>query len=138
MKFSVSGSSSGPQRPQFRNFMQYSSRSAGVTAGRFGNGVLRGAMLSRYITQDFGHMIRSARRDATMLPFKQFSHVSVTWESPSGSSGCGWPGAAASSKRMPLERRHPDALAGPVMPPSDDRRLDELRPGVCGVTLEIQ
>src|SRR3989454_11842069 len=34
MKLSVPISSSGPQRPQLRNFLQYSSSSAGVTAGR--------------------------------------------------------------------------------------------------------
>src|SRR5256885_12229153 len=34
MKLSVPISSSGPQRPQLRNFWQYSSSSAGVTAGR--------------------------------------------------------------------------------------------------------
>src|SRR2546425_10488470 len=34
MKSSVPISSSGPQRPQLRNFLQYSSSSAGVTAGR--------------------------------------------------------------------------------------------------------
>src|SRR2546425_10368144 len=34
MKLSVPISSSGPQRPQLRNFLQYSSSSAGVMAGR--------------------------------------------------------------------------------------------------------
>src|SRR5881296_3786002 len=34
MKLRVPISSSGPQRPQLRNFLQYSSSSAGVTAGR--------------------------------------------------------------------------------------------------------
>src|SRR2546430_8605835 len=36
MKLSVPISSSGPQRPQLRNFLQYSSSSAGVMAGRGG------------------------------------------------------------------------------------------------------
>src|SRR5215467_7421806 len=46
MKFTVPSSSSGPQRPQFRNFLQYSSSNAGVTAGRLGMMILRWRILS--------------------------------------------------------------------------------------------
>ena len=44
-------------------------------------------------------------------------------------------------KDMPLERWHRDALAGPVMPPSNDRCLEIIGRMVCGLraaTLEFQ
>jgi alkylation response protein AidB-like acyl-CoA dehydrogenase len=42
---------------------------------------------------------------------------------------------------MPLERWHRDALAGPVMPPSNDRCLETIGKLLCGLraaTLEFQ
>jgi alkylation response protein AidB-like acyl-CoA dehydrogenase len=44
-------------------------------------------------------------------------------------------------KELPLERWHRDALAGPVMPPSNDRCLETVGKLVCGLraaTLEFQ
>ena len=44
-------------------------------------------------------------------------------------------------KELPLERWHRDALAGPVMPPSNDRCLETAGKLLCGLraaTLEFQ
>jgi alkylation response protein AidB-like acyl-CoA dehydrogenase len=44
-------------------------------------------------------------------------------------------------KEMPLERWHRDALAGPVMPPANDRCLETAGKLLCGLraaTLEFQ
>jgi alkylation response protein AidB-like acyl-CoA dehydrogenase len=44
-------------------------------------------------------------------------------------------------KELPLERWHRDALAGPVMPPSNDRCLEtigKLVTGLQAATLEFQ
>src|SRR2546425_1818852 len=54
MKLSVPISSSGPQRPQFRNLVQYSSSSAGVTAGRLAS--------VRVLTLGAGLIVRSPYR----------------------------------------------------------------------------
>jgi len=50
-------------------------------------------------------------------------------------------GGSGFLKTMPLERWHRDALAGPVMPPSNDRCLEVIGRLVCGLrsaTLEFQ
>ena len=50
-------------------------------------------------------------------------------------------GGSGFLKSMPLERWHRDALAGPVMPPSNDRCLEVIGRIVCGLraaTLEFQ
>ena len=50
-------------------------------------------------------------------------------------------GGSGFLKDMPLERWHRDALAGPVMPPSNDRCLEVIGRLVCGLkaaTLEFQ
>ena len=50
-------------------------------------------------------------------------------------------GGSGFLKDMPLERWHRDALAGPVMPPSNDRCLEIIGRMVCGLraaTLEFQ
>lgn len=50
-------------------------------------------------------------------------------------------GGSGFLKSMPLERWHRDALAGPVMPPSNDRCLEVIGRLVCGLrsaTLEFQ
>ena len=50
-------------------------------------------------------------------------------------------GGSGFLKDMPLERWHRDALAGPVMPPSNDRCLEVIGRIVCGLraaTLEFQ
>ncbi|MDE2843757.1 MAG: acyl-CoA/acyl-ACP dehydrogenase [Chloroflexota bacterium] len=50
-------------------------------------------------------------------------------------------GGSGFLKTMPLERWHRDALAGPVMPPSNDRCLEVIGRIVCGLraaTLEFQ
>ena len=50
-------------------------------------------------------------------------------------------GGSGFLKSMPLERWHRDALAGPVMPPSNDRCLEVIGRLVCGfrsATLEFQ
>jgi alkylation response protein AidB-like acyl-CoA dehydrogenase len=44
-------------------------------------------------------------------------------------------------KSLPLERWHRDALAGPVMPPANDRCLETVGKLLCGLraaTLEFQ
>jgi alkylation response protein AidB-like acyl-CoA dehydrogenase len=44
-------------------------------------------------------------------------------------------------KELPLERWHRDSLAGPVMPPSNDRCLETAGKLLCGLraaTLEFQ
>ena len=44
-------------------------------------------------------------------------------------------------KELPLERWHRDALAGPVMPPANDRCLETIGKLLCGLraaTLEFQ
>ena len=50
-------------------------------------------------------------------------------------------GGSGFLKSMPLERWHRDALAGPVMPPSNDRCLETIGRLVCGLraaTLDFQ
>jgi alkylation response protein AidB-like acyl-CoA dehydrogenase len=44
-------------------------------------------------------------------------------------------------KSLPLERWHRDALAGPVMPPANDRCLETIGKVLCGLpamTLEFE
>src|SRR2546426_11363185 len=66
MKLSVPISSSGPQRPQLQNFLQYSSSSAGVTAGRLGIFGWAGGMDSSGLGGRAG--ILPDRRGCALLP----------------------------------------------------------------------
>lgn len=84
---------------------------------------------------------RSGEREAMALATNQAKYlcaeagVRVTEQAMRMAGGSGF------LKDMPLERWHRDALAGPVMPPSNDRCLETIGRIVCGLraaTLEFQ
>ena len=83
----------------------------------------------------------SGDREAATIAINQAKYfagelgVSVTTQAMRLAGGSGF------LKSSPLERWHRDSLAGPVMPPANDRCLETIGKLVCGLeaaTLEIE
>ena len=80
-------------------------------------------------------------RRATMLAINQAKYFSAEVGQQVTQRALRLAGGRGILKEMPLERWHRDSLAGPVMPPSNDRCLETIGKLVCGLeaaTLEFQ
>ena len=80
-------------------------------------------------------------RDATMLAVNQAKTYCADVGLMATEKAMRLAGGAGILKDLPLERWHRDALAGPVMPPANDRCLETAGKILCGLrasTLEFQ
>ncbi len=80
-------------------------------------------------------------REATMLAVNQAKTLSAEVGLRVTEQALRMAGGRGILKELPLERWHRDALAGPVMPPSNDRCLETIGKLLCGLqaaTLEFQ
>lgn len=95
----------------------------------------------RLLLMDAAEAKASGNKDAAAIAINQAKYfagelgVSVTTQAMRLAGGSGF------LKSSPLERWHRDSLAGPVMPPANDRCLETIGKLVCGLeaaTLEIE
>ncbi len=95
----------------------------------------------RLLLMDAAEAKASGDKDAATIAINQAKYfagelgVSVTTQAMRLAGGSGF------LKSSPLERWHRDSLAGPVMPPANDRCLETIGKLVCGLeaaTLEIE
>jgi acyl-CoA dehydrogenase len=80
-------------------------------------------------------------REATMLAVNQAKTYSAEVGLRATERALRMAGGRGILKELPFERWHRDALAGPVMPPSNDRCLETIGKLLCGLkaaTLEFQ
>ena len=80
-------------------------------------------------------------REATMLAVNQAKTCSAEVGMMVTERALRMAGGRGILKDLPLERWHRDALAGPVMPPANDRCLETIGKALCGLraaTLEFQ
>jgi alkylation response protein AidB-like acyl-CoA dehydrogenase len=80
-------------------------------------------------------------RQATMLAVNQAKYLGAEVGSMLTDRAIRLAGGRGILKELPLERWHRDSLAGPVMPPSNDRCLEIIGKLLCGLraaTLEFQ
>jgi alkylation response protein AidB-like acyl-CoA dehydrogenase len=80
-------------------------------------------------------------REAAMLAVNQAKYLSAEVGLRTTENAMRLAGGRGFLKDLPLERWHRDALAGPVMPPSNERCLETIGKIVCGLraaTLEFQ
>jgi alkylation response protein AidB-like acyl-CoA dehydrogenase len=80
-------------------------------------------------------------REATMLAVNQAKVLCTEGALRATEQAIRLAGGRGILKDLPLERWHRDALAGPVMPPSNDRCLETVGKVLCGLraaTLEFQ
>ncbi len=111
-------------------------------------------VVQREIAQ-MGTLVRAARlllveaararmagdREATMLAVNQSKYYSAEVGVTVTERAMRLAGGRGILKSLPLERWHRDALAGPVMPPANDRCLETVGKLLCGLraaTLEYQ
>ena len=80
-------------------------------------------------------------RQATMLAVNQAKYLSAEVATSVTERAIRLAGGSGILKSLPLERWHRDALAGPVMPPANDRCLETVGKLLCGLpaaTLEFE
>lgn len=80
-------------------------------------------------------------KDATMLAINQAKYYSAEVGARVTEQAIRLAGGRGILKELPLERWHRDSLAGPVMPPTNDRCLETIGKILCGLraaTLEFQ
>ena len=80
-------------------------------------------------------------KEATMLVVNQSKYVGAEVGAMVTDRAIRLAGGRGILKELPLERWHRDSLAGPVMPPSNDRCLETIGKILCGLkaaTLEFQ
>ena len=83
----------------------------------------------------------SGDRAAAMLAVNQSKYLSAETAAMVTERAIRLAGGRGILKDLPLERWHRDAMAGPVMPPSSDRRLETVGKVLCGLearTLDFQ
>lgn len=107
------------------------------TIGEMGTAI-RTARLMLY---DAARMKTEGDREATMLAVNQAKYYSAEVGATVTQGALRLAGGRGILKELPLERWHRDALAGPVMPPANDRCLETIGKIFCGLeaaTLEFQ
>ena len=80
-------------------------------------------------------------RPATALAVNQAKYLAAELGTSVTEKAVRLAGGSGILKDLPLERWHRDALAGPVMPPANDRCLETIGKIICGIqaaTLEFQ
>jgi alkylation response protein AidB-like acyl-CoA dehydrogenase len=80
-------------------------------------------------------------REASMLAVNQAKYLSAEVGTRVTEGALRLAGGRGLLKSLPLERWHRDALAGPVMPPANDRCLETIGKVLCGLpamTLEFE
>ncbi len=96
---------------------------------------------ARLLLHDAARITMAGDREATMLAVNQAKTYCSDTGLTATTSALRMAGGTGILKSLPLERWHRDALAGPVMPPSNDRCLETVGKLLCGLraaTLEFQ
>ena len=96
---------------------------------------------ARLLLHDAARIKAAGDREATMLVVNQAKTYCSDVGLMATTSALRMAGGTGILKSLPLERWHRDALAGPVMPPSNDRCLETAGKLLCGLraaTLEFQ
>ena len=96
---------------------------------------------ARLLLHEAARIRMLADREATMLAVNQAKTYSAEVGLRVTEQALRLAGGRGISKKTPLERWHRDALAGPVMPPANDRCLETIGRLLCGLraaTLDFQ
>jgi alkylation response protein AidB-like acyl-CoA dehydrogenase len=96
---------------------------------------------ARLLLYDAARVKMHGDRDSTMLAVNQAKYYSAEVGAMVTERAIRLAGGRGILKELPLERWHRDSLAGPVMPPSNDRCLETIGKILCGLkaaTLEFQ
>jgi len=96
---------------------------------------------ARLLLHDAARVKMAGDREATMLVVNQAKTYCSDVGLMATEKALRMAGGTGILKSLPLERWHRDALAGPVMPPSNDRCLETAGKLLCGLraaTLEFQ
>ena len=96
---------------------------------------------ARLLLLEAAHTQMRGDRQATMLAVNQAKYLSAEVATSVTERAMRLAGGSGILKRLPLERWHRDALAGPVMPPANDRCLETIGKLLCGLpaaTLEFE
>ena len=96
---------------------------------------------ARLLLHDAARVRMTGDREATMLAVNQAKTYCADVGLMATEKALRLAGGRGILKELPLERWHRDALAGPVMPPSNDRCLETAGKLLCGLraaTLEFQ
>ncbi len=96
---------------------------------------------ARLLLHDAARIRMAGDREATMLAVNQAKSYCADVGLQATERALRLAGGHGILKDLPLERWHRDALAGPVMPPSNDRCLETAGKLLCGLraaTLEFQ
>jgi alkylation response protein AidB-like acyl-CoA dehydrogenase len=96
---------------------------------------------ARLMLYEAARMRAEGDRQATMLAVNQAKYLGAEVGAMLTDRAIRLAGGRGILKELPLERWHRDSLAGPVMPPSNDRCLEIIGKTVCGLraaTLEFQ
>jgi alkylation response protein AidB-like acyl-CoA dehydrogenase len=95
----------------------------------------------RLLLHEAARIKMAGDREATMLVVNQSKAYSADVGLMATERALRLAGGRGILKELPLERWHRDALAGPVMPPANDRCLETAGKLLCGLraaTLEFQ
>ena len=96
---------------------------------------------ARLMLIDAAHAVASGEKQSTMLAVNQAKYLGAEVGATVTAQALRLAGGTGILKSMPLERWHRDALAGPVMPPANDRCLETIGRIVFGLdaaTLEFK
>lgn len=96
---------------------------------------------ARLLLHEAARIKMTGDREATMLAVNQAKTYSADVGLAATERALRLAGGRGILKDLPLERWHRDALAGPVMPPANDRCLETVGKLLCGLraaTLEFQ
>jgi len=96
---------------------------------------------ARLLLHDAACVKMAGDREATMLAVNQAKVFAADVGLMATERAMRLAGGRGILKELPLERWHRDSLAGPVMPPSNDRCLETAGKLLCGLraaTLEFQ
>ena len=96
---------------------------------------------ARLLLHEAARIKMQGDREATMLVVNQAKTYCSDVGLMATSSALRMAGGSGILKSLPLERWHRDALAGPVMPPANDRCLETAGKQLCGLraaTLEFE
>lgn len=96
---------------------------------------------ARLLLYDAARAKMEGDREATMLAVNQAKYYSAEVAATVTERALRLARARGILKELPVERWHRDALAGPVMPPANDRCLETIGKIFCGLkaaTLEFQ
>jgi len=96
---------------------------------------------ARLLLHEAARVRMTGDKEATMLVVNQAKTYSADVGLMATERALRLAGGRGILKDLPLERWHRDALAGPVMPPANDRCLETIGKLLCGLraaTLEFQ